>query len=200
MPRRNKDSTIVFPDHPEFRPNLTPREIFKLGSFGGTYWRPIHSGVTKRKYANQHLEFPKSWWVGIPKEDLVSPFADYDVSRNKYGVRVGASLDYWETHGWIKPQDPYGWVQWYCRFYAGRRSPDDARQISRWAKLAGENGRFRLSLAGKCAKVARKTKVSARVAAGDVTISPKIRQTLQHWAIVLKSKDVRARMDAGTKK
>ena len=34
---------IFFEDHPEFRPNLSPRQIFKLGSFGGTYWRPIKS-------------------------------------------------------------------------------------------------------------------------------------------------------------
>lgn len=21
----------------------------------------------------------------------------------------------WESSGWIVPQDPYGWFQWYCR-------------------------------------------------------------------------------------
>ena len=37
---------ISFKDYPEFRPNLTPRQMFLLGSFGGTYWRPITSKVT----------------------------------------------------------------------------------------------------------------------------------------------------------
>jgi hypothetical protein len=23
----------------------------------------------------------------------------------------------WEQSGWIVAQDPYGWFQWYCRFY-----------------------------------------------------------------------------------
>ena len=37
-------------DYPEFQPNLTPREIFTRGSFGGGYWRPINSGVLKKNY------------------------------------------------------------------------------------------------------------------------------------------------------
>ena len=27
----------------DFKPNLTPRQMFTMGSFGGTYWRPIKS-------------------------------------------------------------------------------------------------------------------------------------------------------------
>jgi len=38
-------------------------------------------------------------------------------------------LQAWETSGWIVQQDPFGWFQWYCRFYVGRRSLDDDRQI-----------------------------------------------------------------------
>ena len=47
-PKKNAHGEIVFKDYPDFQPNLTPREIFKLGSFGGTYWRPIYSAVTKK--------------------------------------------------------------------------------------------------------------------------------------------------------
>ena len=36
---------IYFSDKPNFRPNLSPRQMFKLGSFGGTYWRPIKSSI-----------------------------------------------------------------------------------------------------------------------------------------------------------
>ena len=28
--------------------------------------------------------------------------------------------------------DPYGWFQWYFRYYFGRRSVDDKRQTRRW--------------------------------------------------------------------
>jgi hypothetical protein len=194
MPRRNADHEIVFSGFPEFTPNLTPREIFKLGSFGGTYWRPIHSRVTGRNHTRARAEFPKSWWRGIPVESLDSPFEDYDVSLNKYGVRVGTTLEFWETKKWITSQDPYGWVQWYCRFYAGRRSPDDARQISRWCKIAGPNGRFRMALANKCALAVRHRKVTAAAAAVDHDISPRVRQTLQHWGFVISAKDVRDRL------
>ena len=48
-----------------------------------------------------------------------------------------------ESNGWIVEQDPYGWFQWYCRFYRGRRSEDDQRQIDRWKNLTGPKGRFR---------------------------------------------------------
>ena len=46
---------IHFEDHPEFRPNLSPRQIFKLGSFGGTYWRPIKSKFYESgRYSSKH--------------------------------------------------------------------------------------------------------------------------------------------------
>ena len=171
--------TIIFADHPEFTPNLTPRQIFRLGSFGGTYWRPIFSGVNSREYSEQQLEFANletidyegdkeyrtKWWEGIKDVLLVS--SDCDVSRNKYGVASGTALVYWESRGWIMPQDPYGWVQWYCRFYAGRRTDDDARQIARWAAFAGPKGRFRKRLIGMCKKEKKRY--------DDSTVSPVIR-------------------------
>ena len=36
---KKKGGRYFFKDYPEFKPNLSPREMFKLGSFGGTYWR-----------------------------------------------------------------------------------------------------------------------------------------------------------------
>lgn len=170
---------IKFKDHPEFRPNLTPREMFKLGSFGGTYWRPIYSSITKKKYKNKHKEFPKSWWKSIPEEWLSSPKCDKSI--NKYKVNSGTSLKFWEDKGWMRNQDPYGWVQWYCRFYKGRRSDDDERQIKRWKAFAGPKGRFRKRLINMCKEKGKKY--------NDFTVSPVIRQGLQHWAYQLTEKD-----------
>ena len=79
-------------------------------------------------------------------------------------------------HGHHVPQDPYGWFQWYCRFYLGRRSTDDARQVGRWKAAASKgSGRFRLQLTNKCYNEGKQV--------GDASVSPVIRQTMQHWAV-----------------
>lgn len=169
-----------FAGHPEFRPSLSPRELFRAGAFGGTYWRPIRSAVTGRAHTGAHRRLPADWWRGIDESLLASP--KYDKARNCYGVKVGTTLEYWESKGWITAQDPYGWVQWYCHFFAGRRSADDARQIQRWQGVAGPTGRFRRRLANMVRE--RRTRVD------DPAVSPGIRQTLLHWAYQLQPGDI----------
>lgn len=151
--------------YPEFKPTLTPREIFLLGSFGGTYWRNIHSSITNKDYDGykEYQKFP--FLRDIPKSIMIKPWTDYDVNINKYKVRVGSTLEEWEKNNWITKYDPYGWVQWYCNFYNGRRVPfEDKRQIQRWINIS----RFKKRLEGMIA---------------EGKDSPAIRQTLQHWAI-----------------
>ncbi len=160
---------LVFEDFPDFRPNLTPAEIF-AGSFGGTYWRPIWSSVVGKKLRNRHRRY--RCLDGVPDELLTR--TEYDKSLNTYGVQVGTSLEFWEGHGWIKPTHPYGWVEWYCDFYEGKRCADDHRQVQRWLRTAGPNSRFRKRLLNMVRD--RGTTIS------DLSVSPKIRQTLQHWA------------------
>ena len=102
----------------------------------------------------------------------------YNVSVNKYGVKCGKSLRFWENKGWINEIDPYGWFQWYFRYWLGRRSEDDERQINRWKKIVS---RFR----GKLVKMIR----DAGSKFDDYSISPKIRQILLHWGYELTEKD-----------
>jgi len=175
---RGAGGRIFFPDRPDFNPNLSPREIFIDGSFGGTYWKPIHSRTRGEDLRNQHLEFD-DWWRGIPDDLLVSE--KYEKSRNKYLVSCGTPLSMWESKGWIREQDPYGWVQWYCRFFAGRRSDDDERQIRRWKAFAGKRGRFRLQLINKI--------IANEALHDDFSVSPVIRQSLQHWGYRLTVSD-----------
>ena len=173
-----KSKTLHFKDFPEFKPNLTPKQVLQLGSFGGTYFRDIHSTVTNKSYKGKEViqEFPKNWFTGLDIDTMIVS-QKYDKKINKYGVKCGSSLESWEGSGWIDKQDPYGWFQWYCRFYRGRRTDDDQRQIDRWLKLAGPKGRFKNRLLNMIEKKGAKK--------NDFTISPVIRQVLQHWAYVV---------------
>jgi len=130
----------TFVDYPDFTPNVSPKEMFELGVFGGTYFRDIYSGVNKRQYKNSWKEFD-NWFKKLDKKKMIYS-KECDININYFGEKSGTSLKSWEEKKWIHPQDPYGWVQWYCRFYKGRRMDDDRRQIDRWKGIAGKNGRF----------------------------------------------------------
>jgi hypothetical protein len=100
---------------PEFKPELTPADMLKLGVFGGKYMTDCAK------------EFPKSWFAHAklaPKKR--------DPALNYFGVDASQPLSEWVRKGWIHQDDPRGWFQWYCRYYMGRRMEDDARQIKRW--------------------------------------------------------------------
>ncbi len=171
-----------FKDYPDFTPNITPKDVFNMGSFGGTYYRPIESSITNKKYKSKDVikEYPKSWFSNLDIDKMVIS-SDYDKNINKYKVVCGSSLEVWEKNDWIVEQDPYGWFQWYCRFYQGRRSDDDQRQIDRWKKIVGPRGRFRRMLMNMIIK--KKTRYD------DYAVSPKIRQILLHWGYELTKKD-----------
>mmetsp|Transcript_44705 Transcript_44705/g.45344 ORF Transcript_44705/g.45344 Transcript_44705/m.45344 type:complete len:366 (+) Transcript_44705:1-1098(+) len=160
----------------DFHPNRSPEDVLRAGSFGGTYFRPITSAVTNIHYNAQDVlkdTVKKDWIDGIPMSNLTS--MTYNKKINKFGVKCGGSLGMWESSGWMVDSDPYGWFQWYCRFYQGRRCSDDRRQISRWCKSAGPKGRFRSQL---CNKIS-----AAQTTFDDYSISPVIRQTLLHWGL-----------------
>ena len=82
-----------------------------------------------------------------------------------------------ENKGWINKIDPYGWFQWYFRYWLGRRSEDDKRQINRWKKLL-------IGLEGKLTKMIK----DAGSKFNDHSISPQIRQILLHWGYELTEK------------
>ena len=177
IPKRNAAGELVFPDFPAFRPNLTPKEVMQAGSFGGTYFRPIKSGITGVSYgADEWKEFPADWFTGLHIGRRVTS-STYREDVNTYKVKCGGDLDMWESSGWINACDPYGWFQWYCRFYLGRRTDDDERQIGRGLRCFSPTGRWRIRLCNEINKRGRKF--------DDATVSPVIRQTLQHWGFRL---------------
>ena len=183
--RRNKSGCLVFEDAPEFTPNLTPAQMIRSGIFGGCYFNPS-GGKKGVKYPRggipvSHKEYPAEWFDEVDESMYVSK--RYDISTNKYGVKAGQDQQFWEEKGWINPQDPRGWFQWYTRFFLGRRTADDQRQISRWRGVAGAKGRWKRFLLNKI--------VAADAHVDDVTISPVVRQTMLHWAYEVNQEDIR---------
>jgi hypothetical protein len=133
---------------PAFKPDLTPQEMLELGVFGGKYLTDCRG------------EFPAAWF----EHAKLSPLGK-DPSLNYFGVDASQPLSEWRRKGWIHPDDPRGWFQWYCRYTMGRRMEDDARQIRRWKQMA----RHVAQLKKNCEP-------------GDFTCRRRQRQALLHWA------------------
>lgn len=150
--QRGYSYTLTAPEgqrfDPDFGPELTPPEMLQLGVFGGKYMTDCRD------------EFPTSWFVGAK---LAS--SRRDRSLNFFGVNASQRLAVWRANGWIHPDDPRGWFQWYCRYYRGRRMADDIRQMGRWKAMR----RHVAQLASACER-------------GDLHCRPRQRQALLHWA------------------
>jgi hypothetical protein len=106
-------------------------------------------------------EFPQSWFARAK----LSP-DQADKGLNYFGVDASQPLSVWREKGWIYPNDPRGWFQWYCRYYLDRRLPDeDARQIKRWKAIRRHVRRIQLN----CKP-------------GDIWCRRRQLQALLHWA------------------
>lgn len=103
---------------PNFRPELSPKQMLELGIFGGKYMTDCQD------------EYPKEWFK---RAKLCHEF--HDANLNYFRVNASQSLQVWRAKGWIHPNDPRGWFQWYCRYFLGRRDEDDVWQIRRWAAM-----------------------------------------------------------------
>ena len=110
----------------------------------------------------------------------------YDFRVNKYRVRWGTSLRFWENKGWINEQDPYGRFQWYCRYYYGRHS-SDASETSRENKLSEDERQIKrwLSIVNRFKGILVKMIKDKGTKFDDFSVSPKIRQILLHWGYEL---------------
>lgn len=101
--------------HRDFKPQLSPKEMLKVGVFGGKYMTDCTD------------EFPADWF-----ENAKLCATRHEPTLNCFGINASQSLSIWRSKGWIHADDPRGWFQWYCRYYIGRRGDDDARQVKRW--------------------------------------------------------------------
>jgi len=133
---------------PGFEPELTPAQMLRLGVFGGKYMTDCRK------------EFPAAWFT---RAKLCA--TRHDPSLNFFGVNASQPLSEWRRKRWVSGQDPRGWFQWYCRYYMGRRSPDDDRQIRRWRAIR----RHRSAIVKHCEP-------------GDLDCRRRQRQALLHWA------------------
>src|SRR5215467_8425926 len=69
---------------PEFRPELTPKEMLALGIFCGKYMTDCRD------------EFPATWFARA----RLSP-VQRDCSLNYFGIDASQPLSIWQSKGWI---------------------------------------------------------------------------------------------------
>ena len=132
-----------------FAPQLTPAEMLALGVFCGKYLTDCRD------------EFPARWFARARLAE-----GRRDCALNFFGVNASQPLAEWRRKGWLHPDDPRGWFQWYCRYYLGRRMPDeDQRQIGRWRAM-------RRHLA----------QIERNCEPHDLSCRRRQRQALLHWA------------------
>lgn len=133
-----------------FTPELTPAQMLRLGVFGGKYMTDCRG------------EFPAAWF----RAAKLSTTGRHEPSLNYFGVSASQPLAEWRRKGWLHPEDPRGWFQWYCRYYQGRRLPaEDERQIKRWLAIR----RHLAQLKGNCRPGQRACRLRQK-------------QALLHWA------------------
>jgi len=135
----------------EFKPDLTPKQMLEMGVFGGRYIRDCQK------------EFPLNWFTQAKLHDMNS--TGHNDELNYFKVSASQPLLVWQEKGWINPIDPRGWFQWYCRYYMGRRSDDDTRQIKRWKGMK----RHVSQIKNNCIAL-------------DMDCRKKQRQAVLHWA------------------
>ncbi len=134
---------------PRFKPQLTPKEMLALGVFGGKYMTDCRE------------EFPPDWFSGAK----LSPERS-DPKLNFFGVSASQPLSEWRRKNWIGPEDPRGWFQWYCRYYQGRRIPEeDDIQIRRWLAMKRHIRQIEINCEPR-----------------DMNCRRRQRQALLHWA------------------
>lgn len=141
----------------DFKPDLTPKQMLALGVFGGVYMRDAAE------------EYPKDWFVRAklaPVDTDTTRKKYHDPSLNYFKVNASQPLTVWQKNGWIYRDDPRGWFEWYCRYYMGRRIPEeDVRQIKRWRQMTRHIAQLR-----------------AHCKIGDESCRRGQRQALLHWA------------------
>ena len=113
----------IWTEYPAFKPELTPSEILNLGVFEG------------KKFNDCFREFPREWFLDAIEANKLSVLRPMK-KVNYFKVPSVSMVDNWrdEEHDSLMDSvDPRGFLQWYARFYLGRRDPSvDRKQINRW--------------------------------------------------------------------
>lgn len=123
-----------------FDPIFTPAQMLELGVFDGEYFDD--------------------------DPDCIRFYTKEPNAKNLFAPNVSQSRQTWIDNGWITPEDPLGWFQWYTRYYQGRRIQDlDTFQMKRWKSF-----------------VARHSAQVRKNGGGDLSKRLRQRQCILHWA------------------
>lgn len=146
----NKTSTKDITWSPLFGPSYTPLEAIEMGIFEG-------------KYMNSVKGVPDSWKAS---KKVLGLKDKPDETLNHFGVKSRQPLSVWKENGWVTKDSPYGWWQWYCLYFVGRRlGEEDTWQINRWRSFVARH----------------QGQVSAKCKLNDNSCNTRQRQGLLQW-------------------
>jgi hypothetical protein len=154
-------------DHPEFQPYFSPQEMLGLGILEGKYCNDCYG------------EFPREWYSPTTMSTTANPRLNY------FGIKSRQSRGEWLRKGWIPccpgDSDVRGWIQWYFRFFLGRRLPAiDAHQIARWRAFKRHFAQVVYNCAG--GTLDDPSSYGSFSRPGDLTCRRKQRQALLQWS------------------
>ncbi len=181
--------------HPDFKPELTPKQMLALGVFGGKYMTDCKKEFpkdwfTRAKLSPEHHDDTLNFFhkhAPTPNAKTKNNFKEPHPIGAKCNVRdrspmhlvwghASQPLKVWIEKGWINEEhDPRGWFQWYCRYYMGRRLlGEDERQIKRWIAIRRHISQIKKNCPRKTSSRGKRSP--------DLTCRPTQRQAVLHWA------------------
>ena len=137
----------MFEDRPDFTPNLTPAQVIRAGTWGGSPSPARRETGRSGPCDIDEGRFRTKWFGTLAAASIA-------IEGRARRICTASRLDRRNSigrKGWIDARDQEGWFQWYCRFYLVPRGPGPEKTTGRF-QVEGRvrrKGRWKRNLINK---------------------------------------------------